>query len=74
MTIMTAKHSFKEALSVVGEFSDLEELVLFWIEAKTGQEGSDVVDSIDAEFSTHLYELVRIWGKYTIIDIQGEDE
>jgi len=61
---MTAKHSFKEALSVVGEFSNLEELVLFWLEAKTGQEGSDVVDSIDAEFSTHLQELVRIWGDY----------
>ena len=61
---MTAKHSFKEALSVVGEFSNLEELVLFWLEAKTGQEGSHVVDSIDAEFYTHLQELVRIWGDY----------
>lgn len=71
---MTAKHSFKGALSVVGEFSNLEELVLFWIEARTGQEGSEVLDSIDVEFSTHLYELDRIWGEYTIIDIQGEDE
>ena len=61
---MTAKHSFKEALSVVGEFSNLEELVLFWIEARTGQEGSGVLDSIDVEFSTHLYELVRIWEDY----------
>lgn len=59
-----SKHTFEETLSVVGEFSNLQELVLIWIEAKTGQEGGVYIENIDMNFQDAVETLDRIWTEH----------
>ena len=56
-----SKHTFEETLSVVGQFNTLEELVLTWLEAKTGHEGGSYIDNIDMNFQDALLSLDSFW-------------
>jgi hypothetical protein len=68
-----SKHTYEESLSVVGEFSNLQELILIWLEAKTGQEGGVYIDNIDANFQDAVETLDRIWIEH-IAEIEEDQK
>ena len=67
-----SKHTYEETLSVVGEVKTFKELILIWLEAKTGQEGNVWIDRIDINFKDAVETLDRIWVE-DLMEMTKED-